>query len=145
MENEKIIVRWEDRYTLGIELIDNQHKELVNLINHLYEACLTGNESIETTFKDAMSHMVEYVKFHFSAELEILGRVNYPDLDEHKKQHDTLVVNILEAAKDYAGGKKYAPNNFVRTLRDWVMGHIAVSDKQYAKYIHEQNLLSSFA
>jgi hemerythrin len=85
-----------------------------------------------------MSRMVEYVRFHFSAEQELLLRVKYPGFQEHKKQHDVLVRDILEAVKGYSEGKKFVPNHFVRTLRDWILGHIAHFDKLYASYIVTQ-------
>ena len=136
--NDKEIISWDEYYILKIELIDNQHKELVGLINQLYQACLIGNDAVDTKFKETMGRMVDYVRFHFTAELQLLTRVNYPNLGEHKKQHEVLIKDILEAAKEHSGGKKFVPHNFVRTLKDWVLGHIAVSDKAYAAFIHDQ-------
>jgi hemerythrin len=49
-----------------------------------------------------------------------------------------MVKDILEAAKDYNEGKKFVPNTFVRTLKDWVFGHIALSDKIYAAFVADQ-------
>jgi len=135
--NSELVI-WEDKYSTGIEMIDNQHRQLVELTNQLYLACFAGDEALSTVFKDAMSRMVEYVRFHFSAELKLLNEINYPDYHNHKKMHDNLVQDILDAAKDYNEGKKFVPNNFVRTLKDWIFGHIAVYDKIYAAYIAEQ-------
>ena len=132
------IVIWEAKYETGIPLIDYQHKELVNLTNQLYKACLLGEEAVQTVFKEAMSRMVEYVRFHFGAEQKLLEAIQYPDFQNHKKMHDTLAGNILEAVKEQNEGKKFVPNNFVRTLRDWVFSHIAIQDKQYALYVVAQ-------
>jgi len=137
-DGNKDIVSWGESYATGIELIDNQHKELVRLTNQLYHACLAGSEVVETVFKSAMSQMVDYVRFHFTAELELLKRINYPAYHEHKKEHDTLVMNILEASKEFSVGKKFVAYNFVRTLKDWVFSHIAFSDKLYAAFVKEQ-------
>ncbi|MCL2025712.1 MAG: bacteriohemerythrin [Leptospirales bacterium] len=135
-KHEQDIVTWSETYVTGIKLIDDQHRELVDLTNKLYRACLS--EKNTAVFKETMSSMVEYVRFHFGTELELLERVNYPDLLEHKKQHESLVKNILDAVKDYGDGKKFVPNVFVRTLKDWVLSHIAHSDKLYATYIADQ-------
>jgi hemerythrin len=132
------IVIWGDKYATGIALIDKQHRELVVLTNELYQACLGRSDLVETAFKNAMSRMVEYVRFHFSEELELLQRIKYPDYAEHKRQHENLIKDILEAANEYKEGRKFVPNHFVRTLKDWVFGHIAVSDKIYSAYVHEQ-------
>ena len=131
-------VTWSEKYAVGIDLIDNQHRQLVNLTNELYQACLVRDEALGSVFKEAMGRMVEYVRFHFTAELELLHRIKFPDYPEHKKQHDELVRKILDAAGEYSEGKKFVPNNFVRILKDWVFGHIAIYDQNYAAYVKEQ-------
>jgi hemerythrin len=130
------IVSWEEKYATGIDLIDDQHKELVIMTNSLYQACRTKEG--DRLFKDAMRDMVDYVRFHFGAEIEMLERIKYPELNEHKKQHDSLIKSILEAAKSFEDGKPFVANNFVRTLKDWIFGHIAISDKLYAAHIADQ-------
>ena len=132
------IVYWDEKYSTGIPAIDTQHKQLFDLTNKLFAACREKKDVLETAFKDAMHHMVEYVHFHFSAELKLLNAINYTDYHNHKKQHDDLIHKILSAVKEHDEGKKFVPNNFVRTLRDWILSHIAVHDKAYSFYIHEQ-------
>jgi len=132
-----IVVTWSPSYATGIRQIDDQHKELITITNMLYKSCLTDN-SEGLSFREAMQRMVEYVVFHFSAEIELLKRTNYPDILNHKKQHEGLVKNILDAVKNYEDGKNFVPNTFVRTLKDWVFSHIAVSDREYASYIADQ-------
>ena len=136
-EEDPHVVVWDEKYNTGIQLIDFQHKKLVDLIDELYHACFTG-QSAEAVFKETMSRMVDYVHFHFSAEQELLKRIGYPEYHEHKRQHDTLINDIFHAAKDYEEGKKFVPNAFVRTLKDWVLSHIAVYDKNFALYIAAQ-------
>jgi hemerythrin len=137
-DNSLHIVYWENKFATGIELIDAQHKKLVDLTNGLYQACHAGSKSVDAVFKEDMSRMVEYVRYHFTAEQELLKRINYPGYLDHKRQHDTLVKQILEAAKEYNEGKKFVPQNFVKTLKDWIFSHIAISDQVYAVYVHEQ-------
>ena len=131
------IVSWSDIYVTKIELIDSQHRELLNLTNELYRACLSGSEKANVVFKDAMSRMVDYVRFHFTTEQKLLEKVKFPDYADHKKKHEVLIKNILDAVKDHGKGAKFVPNNFVRTLKDWILGHIAVFDKAYSMYIHD--------
>jgi hemerythrin len=131
------IVKWGPKYEVGIKLIDAQHRELVSLTNELYRACLARDDTIGAVFKEAMSEMVKYVRFHFGAENELMERIGYPNYHTHRKEHIVLINKILEAVKDYEKGNKYAPNHFVRTLKDWIFGHIAVSDQAYAAFVSE--------
>ncbi|MDR0322759.1 MAG: bacteriohemerythrin [Treponema sp.] len=135
------MIVWGEQYEVNIPLIDSQHKELVELINQLIHACRIGTEVAEATFAKAMHKMVDYVRFHFSAEIELLEKIKYPDCHEHKKQHEKLVSAILSAVKDFNEGKDFVPNHFVRTLKDWVFEHIAVFDKQYALFVADQKRL----
>jgi len=135
--NAEIVV-WDNKYLTGIDIIDAQHKQLIVLTNKLFEACLTNEDVLQTVFKEAMSSMVLYVRSHFEFELKILQLINYPDYPNHKKQHDSLIKDILAAVKNYNEGKKFVPNHFVRTLRDWIITHIAVYDKKYSVYAWEQ-------
>jgi hemerythrin len=132
------VVVWDEKYSTGIALIDSQHKELFSLTNELFRACLYGDEILKGVFKETMGRMVEYVRFHFSAEQELLQRIKYPDYQEHKKQHDAMIRDILGAVKEHSEGRKFVPNHFVRTLRDWILSHIALTDKLYATYIESQ-------
>ena len=137
------LVSWDEKYATGIELIDSQHKELFSLTNNLFQACLSGNDAVTAAFKEAMSRMVDYVRFHFAAEEKFQEKINYPKYPEHKKQHEDMVKLILETVKDYNAGKKFVPNNFVRSLRDWILSHIAVYDKEFATYASSRGLLKS--
>ena len=129
------LVAWDEKYNIGIEIIDEQHKELLNLTNQLYQACLTGGETVDTVFKKTMAGMVKFVKYHFGTEQKLMERINYPWFTEHKKQHDVLIMEILMTAKEYNGNKKFVPNKFVRKLKDWIFHHIAIYDKKLGSYI----------
>ncbi|MDR1301418.1 MAG: bacteriohemerythrin [Treponema sp.] len=131
--NERILVEWDDRYLVGISFIDEQHKELINLTNMLYAGCLEGNAT--AYFMQTIHGTVDYVKYHFSAEEKLLESVNYPDIVNHKREHEGFVKNIFEQVKSFEAGKKFVPNEFVRYLKDWILTHIALTDKKYAQYI----------
>jgi hemerythrin len=130
-------VDWDDRYSVGIPLIDDQHKHLIALTNELYACCIGGTEEVQACFRDAIRGAVDYVKYHFTAEEKMLENVQYPGIAAHKKEHESFVIKILADARDFEEGKKFVPNIFVRYLRDWILAHIAVEDKKYAEYIME--------
>jgi hemerythrin len=130
------LVEWHERYSVGIPKIDEQHKELLRLTNELYASCLSDNDAEERTrFRNTISGLVHYVSEHFAAEERLLQRINYPEYAEHKREHTSFVKKMLEQVTAFNEGKSFVPNAFVRFLKDWILGHIAVSDKRYSEYI----------
>jgi hemerythrin len=139
MEDGLTIAYWNDNMSVGIELIDNQHKNLIILTNQLFEACRRGGDKREAVFKEVMSRMVEYVSIHFTTEQELFERINYPDGEAHKREHDDLTFKVLESSKEYYGsGKSNIANDLVKFLKDWILSHIAYSDKMFGIYIADQ-------
>ncbi|MDR2394598.1 MAG: bacteriohemerythrin [Treponema sp.] len=133
--NDRILVEWDDRYLVSIPRIDEQHKKLITMTNTLYQGCLEGDAKARIYFMQAIHGTVDYVKYHFSAEEKILESINYPDIGDHKREHEGFIRHIFEEVKSFESGKKFVPNDFVRYLKDWILAHIALTDKKYAQYI----------
>ncbi|MDR2071096.1 MAG: bacteriohemerythrin [Treponema sp.] len=133
--NTDILIEWDARYSMNIQFIDDQHKELLNLTNTLYKGCLVGDETARSYFMETIRGTVDYVKYHFSAEEKMLDNIRYPEFANHKKEHESFVKKILEDVEKFQGGKKFVPNEFVRYLKDWILTHIAIEDKKYSDYI----------
>jgi hemerythrin len=128
-------VAWDEKYSTGIQLIDDQHKELLKLTNDLFSNCQEGDQSAGKAFRRVVHAAVDYVKYHFSAEEKIFENINYPLAAEHKRQHESFVKRVLEDAKSFEEGKSIVPINFAKFLREWILTHIAVHDKQFADFI----------
>ncbi|GBU28721.1 hypothetical protein R84B8_02281 [Treponema sp. R8-4-B8] len=129
-------VSWDDSYSVGFEHIDNQHKELVKMVNELYMACKMGALKEDIVYLRTVSKALEYARVHFSDEEEYMGMVSYPELAEHKKQHEAFVVEIKKSVKLFEDGEA-APIELANFLKNWLLNHIAISDKKYAPYLKQ--------
>ncbi|MDR0525856.1 MAG: bacteriohemerythrin [Spirochaetaceae bacterium] len=132
---DNLFVKWENRYAVGIRVIDEQHKQLINLTDALFESCRQGEGFAREHFGEVLSAAVDYVAFHFSTEEQIMIRVNYPEYPAHKQEHEGFVKKVLEDKKRFEKGQSFVPNGFARYLRDWILSHIAVSDKLIVDHI----------
>lgn len=124
-------VSWEARYETGIPSVDLQHKKLVEFTNALFNACVEGRP--DEGFKTVVKNAVEYVKYHFADEEEMMKEKGYEGFAAHKAEHDEFTRQILGQVSDYMEGRPFVANNFVRFLRDWLLSHIAITDKQMAE------------
>jgi hemerythrin len=136
MENNKI-VEWEDRFLMGIPLIDGQHKKLVEMTNTLFTGCLGGKEQANVFFQKTIHGAVEYVRYHFYTEEKLQLLTDYPGFYDHKKEHGDFIKEVIRRVRDFENGRPFVPNVFSRYLRDWVLTHIGFSDKLYAEYFSD--------
>jgi hemerythrin len=128
-------VTWEDSYSVGIELIDNQHKELINMTNQLFLGCSREGKIAEIYFLRTIQGAVKYVKVHFTTEEIIMERIKYPEFAIHKKEHEDFVTEVLHQVKEFEKAHDFSPLGFARYLQEWVLNHIAKSDKKYGAFI----------
>lgn len=130
--------KWEDKYLVGFETIDNQHKHLVDILNELYDGLVNGttNDIIETT----LDSLVDYTIYHFNGEEALFKKNNYPDYLAHKKMHDDLTGQVLEIQKNVKSKSATLTYEMMDFLRDWLMQHTLSSDQDYAKYFRNNNI-----
>ena len=128
------VVKWSSTFSVGIKLIDEQHKGLLNLVNDLFNH-VSGDEATERAyFQKVIQAAVNYVKVHFATEEKIMIATKFPGYLEHKKAHDTFVLTVVDNIRDFEAGKKFTLASFTKFLKEWVLTHIAIMDKQYFTY-----------
>ena len=131
-------ITWENRYSVGIQAIDEQHKRLLELTNTLHEVCLDygqGHKITKEKFRKTIQATVNYINVHFSAEEKLLDDSKYPDIVAHKSEHKKFVKKVLENVKQFEEGRDFVPSSFVKFLRDWILEHIAMVDCSYGLYL----------
>ena len=134
MKNDEDFIAWNDKLACGIKLIDDQHKGLVDLVNEMFKHA-TGNEVQEKDYFDrVIQEAVKYIKIHFATEEKIMLATKFSGYAEQKREHDTFVRTVAEKTREYKSGKRFTLSNFTRFLKDWVLSHIALMDKQYFEY-----------
>ncbi|MCL2804387.1 MAG: bacteriohemerythrin [Treponema sp.] len=129
------LISWSSKFACGINLIDEQHKGLVKLVNEMFNH-VTGNNIQENNyFNRVIKEAVDYIKVHFATEEKIMLATNFNGYAEHKKKHDCFVLAVVENIRDYRYGKRVSLYSFTKFLKEWVLTHIAVMDKQYFEYL----------
>jgi len=130
-------VTWSNSYSMGIKIIDDQHKGLLDFVNDLFNHA-TGDETEERAyFKEVIQQAVQYIKEHFQTEEKVMISTKYPDYAEHKKAHDEFTLTVIKSVKDFESGKRLVLEKFAYFLKDWVLSHIAVMDRQYSLYFRK--------
>ena len=134
--NFKLII-WSNTLSCGIKLIDDQHKHLVDVVNEMFSH-VTGNEGQEQTyFRKIIHEAVDYIKVHFSTEEKIMIGTKFTGYFEHKRAHDNFILTVANIVSDSTTSKRLSLYAFTKFLKDWILSHIAVMDKQYFTYLKQ--------
>jgi len=128
-------IEWNDSLAVGIEEIDNQHKELFRRINDLIEACHQGRGA--EAVGEVLAFLDSYARLHFSTEEGYMRKYNFPGLDGHHQQHQEFMANLAEVRNRFA---KEGPGVHIvvitnRILAGWLNTHIRRSDKVLGAHI----------
>ena len=127
------LFEWTSDYELDIPQIDDQHKELVKMINDLYASIKSGHsgEAVNAT----LNKLLQYVDIHFETEETSMQSRNYPGLEEQIQLHNELRMKVLELKKEQLQGQDIASFELLNFLVDWLKDHIANTDMAYGEYI----------
>ena len=129
------LVAWSDDFLVGNSAIDQQHKELVRLTNEFWAGCRMGGMMAKVYFLQTIQGTVLYIKTHFSTEEELMKKANYPEFDAHKQQHEDFVSEVTRQIQFFEKEDNPNPSAFVEYLMNWILKHVADSDKKYMPYI----------
>ena len=90
VSSEKIV--WNEKYSIGIRSIDNQHKKLFMLVNRLYD--LNEETTTKETIRSILYDFSDYMSTHFKEEEEYMRSIGYDKLEEHKQMHKELIDTL---------------------------------------------------
>jgi hemerythrin len=132
-ERPMALIEWSDELSVGIPAIDEQHKELVGIVNDLHAAMLRreGRQALEETF----GKLIDYTGRHFATEEALFDEHEYPDAAAHKEQHAMLSEKVGELREQFESGNVTITIEVMEFLRDWLRTHIAVSDRRYVPFL----------
>ncbi len=117
-----------ESYLLGVQNMDDEHKELVIRINALADAL--GNRNNTSL---AFQSLAEFTAQHFNHEEKYMASISYPDLENHKKIHAKLLSQV-GIFGDQINNHTVNPAELINFLNDWLIKHILGVDMKYAHF-----------
>jgi hemerythrin len=124
-------LHWSSDLDTGIDVIDKQHRRIVDYLNELNEANDKGN--MEAT-NHVLKELVDYTLTHFSFEEELQEKAGYPFLRAHKRVHEIFTKRVAEFQGRAAAGENVAPE-VLSMLKIWLVNHIKGDDADYAESV----------
>ncbi|MDX8126251.1 bacteriohemerythrin [Methylomonas sp. OY6] len=126
------ILTWNDQLLVGIESVDNQHRQLVALINRLDELNALGADL--QTVLETVKQLVEYTVEHFQHEEQLMMEAGFnPRMqDQHCQQHQEFIDKMQQVHVEAQSDVSVISKDLLDFLVDWLCHHILKTDKLMA-------------
>lgn len=124
--------QWTDNLGVGVTMIDDDHRVLIDQINMLSDAVGCGGDEILTA--SVLNILIDYTDYHFGREQQLMENLSYPDMDPHVQEHRLLVKKVKEIRGDYQRGKAL-DNDVLTFLKVWLTQHIEKSDQAFGVFL----------
>lgn len=121
---------WNKRYSIGVEVIDKEHKKLFNILNKLFEFGQQEEKS-QWVCQEAVKYFKDHALQHFVDEEVYMASINYEGIEMHKRIHKNFretTLPALEKELERTGYSEEAVNHFLGVCAGWLIGHTVIED-----------------
>ncbi len=133
------LMTWTESMSVGIKVLDDDHKKLVGMLNELHAGLKVGHgkEALGTV----LDGLVSYTQIHFKREEQYFAATGYADGAAHKQEHDNLTKQVLDVQAKYKSGAVSSLSIEVMDfLKDWLTVHIQGSDQKYRPHLNAKGI-----
>jgi hemerythrin len=134
-------IQWQDSLSIGIEPIDNQHKQWIQYFNDTTEAIASQKNRIQVT--KTLGFLVDYTETHFSTEEKYMSGSNYTYFKEHQAKHNELRSTLANLVKEYEdeGITATLAEDINNLMGNWLIKHIQEIDMKFGAFVKEKNIV----
>lgn len=129
---------WHPSLSVGVDFIDEQHKEWFRHAEKLFDAGKKGQA--REYIGDLLAFLDNYTKKHFADEEEYMRSIDYPGLAEQKKAHASFVASLEKLRNDYeqSGGSLTVIISANQMVIDWLTNHISKMDRKIGEFANRR-------
>lgn len=128
-------MKWNSRLAIGIDAIDNQHKQTFEHLLALESSVAKRDPWHIVRF--LLSQLAEYMKFHLAVEEAMLEIVRYSQQSDHCQAHAKIMDQIADLEKQLQ--RAGSETNLVNFFEDWFIRHVLSDDRQYVDYVKKES------
>ncbi len=129
-----MFIAWDKAYDTGIDVIDTQHRKIIDYINQLHKAISTNDKKeIDKVFDNLFNYCVS----HFSFEESLMAEHGYQNTEGHRAVHDSFTQRISRYRSEWDQGKDIS-RRLLNDLKIWLIAHIQKEDQYYAQEIRNK-------
>ena len=133
------MIEWEDKFSVGISIVDEEHKKFIDIIN---KAIYAQQHNKLDAISGILTDMAVYALEHFKTEETYMIDFKYYDYKSHKDEHNNFSNEISNYCKKLMDGeiKIRIIDKIIEDLMQWLNNHIQKMDKKFVACFKENGL-----
>jgi hemerythrin len=124
-------IAWNDELELGLPLIDEQHRRLIDRYNEL--AAAYRRREPDDDLARRLGILVDCAVVHFTSEEALMATLGYAGLQEHREEHQDLLQRVQRFQTALAEGRQTITLPVLQYLQHWLLGHVRGADGDFAR------------
>jgi methyl-accepting chemotaxis protein len=133
-DQHHVFFEWSPQLAVGIESIDQQHKRLIDLFNELHAVLQGDGIKGRDRIGRILDGVIDYTKYHFDHEAELMKKSSYVEADGHLASHDNFLQEVLRYKRRHGAGET-VDLELTNFLREWLINHILKADRKLGSYL----------
>lgn len=129
-----VLVEWRDSFKIGIESVDYEHRQMIELINAVHEKL--SDDAPKSQVLDVLGEVYARISAHFALEERIMQSANYDLYEDHKADHERLLDQIRDIMDGYENGTiPTAESELSMRLNSWFTDHFKTKDARLHRHL----------
>ena len=130
---------WTERWSVGVDTIDAQHRELFAAINSLLRE---EGKPDPRELANVLDYLEDYINNHFGLEEIYMRRLVYPGFPSHKGEHVAFINDYYDLRDEYDnnGATAELADKLGRYMGNWLVNHIGGNDKALGAFLRDKGM-----
>lgn len=127
-------ITWNPMMSVGVPILDADHRTLVGLINDLHRS--VGDDEEYATLGSVLKALEDYADHHFAHEERVMEICRYPSTSVHRAMHQRLFAQVRQLKDAYDRDRTAVrAKDCLDFLHKWLIEHICSSDMDYRSWV----------
>lgn len=125
------VMQWDDALVLDQGVMDDTHREFIELLNRLADAA-------DADMLGVLDEFIAHTEQHFTQEQRWMEQMAFPPLACHAREHDGVLETAHEVRRRVAAGEARFGRVLARAVAEWFADHAGSMDHVLALYMKEK-------
>ena len=120
------LLEWKSEFSVGIESMDFEHREMIGMINEIYDE-LTQRRNAKS-IEQFLGDIHAAISAHFALEERMMRNAGYGEYEAHKDDHEELLDQIRDMMDGFRADSESGFGILRENLANWFEAHFGSFD-----------------